>query len=81
MPRLSNRSRIKWMARLEDLPKLTAAAAAKSLQSCRTLWLRRSWGSPGKNTGVGCHFLLCPNSREWQFRLIQFNKCGLDHAM
>ena len=26
-----------------------AAAAAKSLQS---------WDSPGKNTGVGCHFLL-----------------------
>ena len=45
----------------------TAAAAAKSLQSCRTLvWpcrrqptrLHRPWDSPGKNTGVGCHFLL-----------------------
>ena len=44
----------------------TAAAAAKSLQSCPTLrphrWqptrLRRPWDSPGKNTGVGCHFLL-----------------------
>ena len=45
-----------------------AAAAAKSLQSCPTLcnpihrWqpsrLRRPWDSPGKNTGVGCHFLL-----------------------
>ena len=43
-----------------------AAAAAKSLQSCPTLrpyrWqptrLPRPWGSPGKNTGVGCHFLL-----------------------
>lgn len=23
----------------------------------------------------------CPNSLEWQFHLIQFNKCGLDHAM
>ena len=45
------------------------AAAAKLLQSCPTLcdpidWtmqptrLRRPWGSPGKNTGVGCHFLL-----------------------
>ena len=43
-----------------------AAAAAKSLQ----LWLTvrpqrrqptrlpRPWDSPGKNTGVGCHFLL-----------------------
>ena len=43
-----------------------AAAAAKSLQSCTTLRphrgqptrLCRPWDSPGKNTGVGCHFLL-----------------------
>ena len=43
-----------------------AAAAAKSLQLCLTLWLHRRqptrllcpWDSPGKNTGVGCHFLL-----------------------
>ena len=43
-----------------------AAAAAKSLQSCPTLppHIRQptrflcSWDSPGKNTGVGCHFLL-----------------------
>ena len=43
-----------------------AAAAAKLLQSCPTVWshrwqpsrLLRSWDSPGKNTGVGCHFLL-----------------------
>ena len=42
-------------------------AAAKSLQSCPTLcrphrWqptrLPHPWDSPGKNTGVGCHFLL-----------------------
>ena len=42
------------------------AAAAKSRQSCPTLWdpiagspprLPRPWDSPGKNTGVGCHFL------------------------
>ena len=40
--------------------------AAKSLQSCLTLrphrrqssTLLRPWDSPGKNTGVGCHFLL-----------------------
>ena len=41
-------------------------AAAKSLQSCPTLCdptdssptrLPRPWDSPGKNTGVGCHFL------------------------
>ena len=44
----------------------SAAAAAKSLQSCLTLCdpIDRSppgshpWDSPGKNTGVGCHFLL-----------------------
>ena len=44
-----------------------AAAAAKSLQSCPTLCdpidgqptrLPRPWDSPGKNNGVGCHFLL-----------------------
>ena len=43
-----------------------AAAAAKSLQSCPTLsdhiWqptrLLHPWDSPGKNPGVGCHFLL-----------------------
>ena len=43
------------------------AAAAKSLQSCPTLYdphrrqptrLPRPRDSPGKNTGVGCHFLL-----------------------
>ena len=42
-----------------------AAAAAKSLQSCLTLCdpMDRSppgscpWDSPGKNIGVGCHFL------------------------
>ena len=45
----------------------TAAAAAKSLQSCLTLCnpidgsptgSAVPWDSPGKNTGVGCHFLL-----------------------
>ena len=44
-----------------------AAAAAKSLQSCPTLCdphrrqptrLPHPWDSPGKNTGVGCQFLL-----------------------
>ena len=39
------------------------AAAAKSHQSCPTLWdpidgSPLSLDSPGKNTGVGCHFLL-----------------------
>ena len=40
--------------------------AAKSLQSCPTLRPHRQqptrlphpWDSPGKNTGVGCHFLM-----------------------
>ena len=44
-----------------------AAAAAKSLQSCPTLCDPMDgsppgspgpWDSPGKSTGVGCHFLL-----------------------
>ena len=43
-----------------------AAAAAKSLLSCPTLRPHRRqptrlphpWDSPGKNTGMGCHFLL-----------------------
>ena len=42
-----------------------AAAASKSLQSCPTLWdpwdgspPGSPWDSSGKNTGVGCHFLL-----------------------
>ena len=43
-----------------------AAAAAESFQSCLTVRphrqqpnrLPRPWGSPGKNTGVGCHLLL-----------------------
>ena len=43
-----------------------AAAAAKSLQSCPTVRPHRQqptrlphpWDFPGKNTGVGCHFLL-----------------------
>ena len=42
------------------------AAAAKSLQSCLTVRRHRQqptrlphpWDSPGKNAGVGCHFLL-----------------------
>ena len=46
---------------------MSAAAAAKSLQSCPTLCdpidgsppgCPHPWDSPGKNTGVGCHFFL-----------------------
>ena len=49
------------------LSNIAAAAAAASLQSCPTLCdpidgqptrLRHPWDSPGKNSGVGCHFRL-----------------------
>ena len=56
---------------VDNSPLTAAAAAAKSPQSCPTLCdtthrrhrchrhqLPRPWDSPGKNTGVGCHFLL-----------------------
>ena len=51
---------------IENINRPVAAAAAKSLQSCLTVWPHRRqlvrlpcpWDSPGKNTGVGCHFLL-----------------------
>ena len=47
-------------------PAAAATVAAKSLQSCPTVRphrrqptrLPRPWDSAGKNTGVGCHFLL-----------------------
>ena len=45
--------------------RTATAATAKSLQSCPTLCdpidsstPGSSWDSSGKNTGVGCHFLL-----------------------
>ena len=49
-----------------EMCMVAAAAAAKSLQSCPTpcdpidgsARLPRPWDSPGKNTGVGCHYLL-----------------------
>ena len=51
---------------LTFLKTAAAAAAAKSCQSCPTLCDPRDgsppgscpWDSPGKNTGVGCHFPL-----------------------
>ena len=53
-----------WHHQLNGHAATAAAAAAKSIQSCPTLCdpidgrLPRPWDSPGKNTGVGCHFLL-----------------------
>ena len=54
-----------WYVSLESSKRTAAtAAAAKSLQSCPTLCkpvdcrLLCPGDSPGKNTGVGCHFLL-----------------------
>ena len=56
-----------WIFRTLDREQweMNAAAAAKLLQSCPTLCDPRDgsppgppWDSPGKNTGVGCHFLL-----------------------
>ena len=50
-----------------QVSRTAAAAAAKSLRSCPTLCNPIDgsppgspcpWDSPGKNTGVGCHFLL-----------------------
>ena len=56
----------KKLASNGSLAAAAAAATAKSLQSCPTLRPHRRqptrlpcpWESPGKNTGVGCHFLL-----------------------
>ena len=55
------------MCWLKYLGVRSVAVAAKSLQSCPTLCdpidgsppgSPNPWDSPGKNTGVGCHFLL-----------------------
>ena len=51
---------------MSNIDTAAAAAAATLLQSCPTLRPHRQqptrlphpWDSPGKNTGVGCHFLL-----------------------
>ena len=54
-------------AKLHHLSKHIRTVTAKSLQSCLTLCdpidgsppgSPHPWDSPGKNTGVGCHFLL-----------------------
>ena len=63
---LSNTQCLKLYIILTSYSKLHVAAAAKSLQLCLTVQPHRRqptrlphpWDSPGKNTGVGCHFLL-----------------------
>ena len=62
-----------------------AAATAKLLQSCPTLRPHRRqptrllcpWDSPGKNTGVGCHFLLRPWSILKTFSALKFTTIKL----
>ena len=58
---------VPYSGRKKKILPRTAAYTAKSLQSCPTLCdpidgqpirLPCPWDSPGKNTGVGCHFLL-----------------------
>ena len=66
--KFSARGRIQAVTHVyEPVNAAAAAAAAKSLQLCLTLCdpidgnppsLPRPWDPPGKNTGVGCHFLL-----------------------
>ena len=60
-------SSISFKSLFLQFQSLPVGVAAKSLQSCPTLVrphrgqptrLPRFWDSPGKNTGVGCHFLL-----------------------
>ena len=60
---------------------VTAAAAAKSLQSCPTLrphrWqptrLPHPWDSPGKKTGVDCRFFLQAHvTGELQIKRLRF---------
>ena len=61
-----------------------AAAVAKSLQSCLTLCdpidgsppgSLPPWDSPGKNTGVGCHFLL--QWWKWKVKVKSLNRVWL----
>ena len=60
-------SQLSWRRCIRSVPFTFSAAAAKLLQPCPTLCdpidgqpsrLPHPWDFPGKNTGVGCHFLL-----------------------
>ena len=75
-----------------DLHFSAAAATAKSLQSCPTLRPHRwqptrlpcPWDSPGKNTGVGCHFLLqCMKveSEKWKWSRSVMSDSSRPHGL
>ena len=60
-------TQVQFLGQEDALEKEMAAATAKSLQLCLTLCepidssparFPRPWDSPGKNTGMGCYFLL-----------------------
>ena len=62
---LSELIKIRKVIARKQFNNINYAAAAKLLQSCPTLCdpidgspPGSPWDSPGKNTGVGCHFLL-----------------------
>ena len=81
--------RIPWTEELGKLQSMesqraaAAAATAKSLQSCPTLcdpidgspWGSHPWDSPGKNTGVGCHFLL--QAWKWKVKVKSLSRVWL----
>ena len=71
---------VEGVFRMGNTCTAATVAAAKSLQSCLTLCdpadgspprLPRPWDSPGKNTGVGCYFLLQCMKSEKQSEVTQ----------
>ena len=69
---------------------ILCAAAAKSLQSCPTVRPHRQqptrlhgpWGSPGKNTRLGCHFLLqCIESEKWKWSCSVMSDSSRPHGL
>ena len=79
-----------WEAQFQN----AAAAAAKSLQLCPTLCdpidgkptrLPCPWDSPGKNTGVDCHFLLqcmkVKSESEVKVRRSVVSDCSWPHGL
>ena len=67
-PEIQGKANVKFRLRPHFKLAHLFAAAAKSLQSCPTLCdpvdgrrIPRDRDSPGKNTGVGCHFSFVKN--------------------